>query len=306
MAKTARPLKIEIPSPADERPVWSKVGIVGAVGFLLGVAWPKLAGVKIGPNVPSDLKPTAELATSAAPAASSAPAPLASAPVAALAASAPAPAAEPPANKETVAVGPGKIAKCWDKKNKKVEDCGELLLDPVAVPKLKGLAECPSAVGLSGKMSIGLEIDFDKKEVHVVKSKKDKTAIPSSTITGIVQCGARAFANIPLEEVPHSFKHYSVLYGLTFYPPGKAPEEAEDKGAEGEDAAGSTTSEAGANGSAIVSWDTALVRKDPKDGEVVVRLVRGTKVKIVGKRNDWYKIEAGAKTGWIYRGAIGL
>ncbi|MDC3961305.1 SH3 domain-containing protein [Polyangium jinanense] len=302
MAKSTRPVTIERPSPADERPAWSRVGIVAAVGFVLGIAWPKLAGVKVGPNVPGDLKAQAEV--TAPPTASAQAAPAAPPPTAAPTAE---PAAAPPPNKQTVVVGPGKISRCWDKKNKKVTDCGALQLDPVAVPKLQGLAECPSAVGLAGKLTLGLEIDFEKKEVHVVKNKKDKTTIPTSTVTGIVQCASRAFANLPLEDVPNKYRHYTVQYGLTFYPPGKAPEEAEAPATgEGEDAAGSTTSEAEANGTGTVSWDTALVRKDPKDGEVVVRLVRGTKVKIVGRRNDWFKIETNGKTGWIYRGAIGL
>ncbi len=301
MAKSARPVTIERPSAADDRPVWSRVGIVAAAGFVLGIAWPKLAGVKVGPNVPGDLKAQTEVAAPPS-SASSAPPP---APSAAPAADPAAPA--PPSNRQTVVVGPGKISRCWDKKNKKVADCGALLLDPVAVPKLEGLAACPSAVGLAGKLTLGLEIDFEKKEVHVVKAKKDKTTIPTSTVTGIVQCASRAFANLPLEDVPHDHRNYTVQYGLTFYPPGKAPEETEPAGAaDGVEAAGSTTSEAEANGSGTVSWDTALVRKDPKDGEVVARLVRGTKVKIVGRRNDWYKIETGAKTGWIYRGAMGL
>jgi len=304
MAKTARSLKIDLPTPAEDRPVWSKVGIVGAIGFVIGIAWPKLAGVKVGPNVPNDLRAQAEVPATATPSAS-AEAPPATPPTAAPSA-APAAPAEPP-NKETVVIGSGKITRCYEKKNKKVSDCGELQLDPVAHPKLKGLAECPSAVGLSGKLTLGLEIDFEKKEVHVVKAKKDKTTIPTSTVTGIIQCATKGFANLPLEDVPHKFRHYTIQYGLAFYPPGKAPEEAEGAGAaEGEEAAGSTTSEAEAGGSAVVSWDTALVRKDPKDGEVVARLVRGTKVKIVGRRNDWYKVETGSKTGWIYRGSIGL
>lgn len=302
MAKE-RALKIEIPKPADDRPAWSRVGIIGAAGFVLGVAWPKAAGVKIGPSVPGDLRPTTEATAgpSAAPAAAPAP-PSTAAPTAV-------PGAAPPENKQTVAVGPGKITRCWDKKSKKVTDCGELQLDNLAVPKLKDLAVCPSAVGLSGKLTLGIEIDFDKKEVHVVKGKKDKTTIPSTTVTGIVQCATKGFANLPLEEVPHKFKHYSVQYGLTFYPPGKGAEEAgaaENAGEGGEDAAGSTTSETGAEGTATVIQDTGLVRKEPKDGEVVARLVRGTKVKIVGRRNEWYKIDANGKTGWIYRGAIGL
>ncbi len=301
MAKE-RPLKIEIPKPTDDRPAWSRVGIIGAAGFVLGIAWPKAVGVKVGPNVPGDLRPTTEASAQPGAAPTAAPAlPPTAAPTAAPAAA--------PENKQTVAVGPGKITRCWDKKSKKVTDCGELQLDNIAVPKLKDLAACPSAVGLSGKLGLAIEIDFDKKEVHVAKARKDKTSIPSSTVTGIVQCATKGFANLPLEEVPHKFKHYSVQYGLTFVPPGKGAEgeAAGDKEGEGgEDAAGSTTSETGAEGTATVIQDTGLVRKEPKDGEVVARLVRGTKVKIVGRRNEWYKIDANGKTGWIYRGAIGL
>ncbi|UQA58891.1 SH3 domain-containing protein [Polyangium aurulentum] len=299
MAKE-RPLKIEIPKPADERPAWSRVGIIGAAGFVLGIAWPKATGVKVGPNVPGDLRPQAEATAqpSAAPTAAPAAPPTA----------APTAAPEAPQNKQTVAVGPGKITRCWDKKSKKLTDCGELQVDNIALPKLKDLAACPSAVGLAGKLTVAIDIDFDKKEVNVTKPKKEKTSIPSSTVTGIVQCAARSFANLPLEEVPHKYKHYTLQYGLTFTPPGKSPEEAagDKDGAGGEDAVGSTTSETGAEGTATVIQDTGLVRKEPKDGEVVARLVRGTQVKIVGRRNEWYKIEASGKTGWIYRGAIGL
>lgn len=311
MANAVRP-RVQIPTAAEDRPAWSRVGIIAATGFILGVAWPKLAGVHIGPNVPGDLKAQAEPAASASAVAA---APPASAATPALAAATPAGSAGTPAEaapaaslKESVVVGPGKITKCADKKNKKISDCGELQLDPVAVPKLESLAECASAVGVSGKLVVGFEIDFEKKEVHVVRSKKDKPTVPAGTVGGIVKCAGKAFGNVPLEDVPHKFRHYTVQYGLTFYPPGSVPEKPNaGTGTEGDEpAAGATTSEAGAEGSAIIGWDTALVRKDPKDGEVVIRLVRGTKVKIVGKRNEWYKIESGGKTGWVYRGAIGL
>lgn len=293
-----------MPSPAEDRPAWSRVGIIAATGFILGVAWPKLAGVHVGPNVPGDLKaqPDTAASASAAPPPSAAPALAAPAPAPSAAASADAPL------KQTVVVGPGKITRCSDKRNKKISDCGELQLDPVAVPKLEGLAECASAVGVSGKLVVGFEIDFEKKEVHVVRSRKDKPTVPAGAVPGIVKCAAKAFGNVPLEEVPHKHRHYTVQYGLTFYPPGSVPEKPEGAApAEGDEpAAGSTTSESGATGSAVVTWDTALVRKEPKTGEVIMRLVRGTKVKIVGKRNEWYKIESGSKTGWLYRGAMGL
>ncbi|WP_437329150.1 SH3 domain-containing protein [Sorangium sp. So ce381] len=299
MAKRQRPLTVDIPRPGDEQPVWSRVGVIALVGFVVGVAWPKLAGVRIGPSVPSDVKATAE--ATAAPAS---PPPAAAAPGTAE------PEAKPPEaaakNQQQIVVGPGRITRCSDKKNKKVEDCGELQFDPIALPRLKELAQCPAALGVDGKLPIGFELNFEKKEVQVVKGKK--TSLPASTVSGILQCAAREFSNVSLEEVPHKYRRYSLVYTATFYPPGAQADtaKAEAGGGEQEQAAGTTTSETAASGLATVSWDTALVRGAPKEGDVVMRLVRGTRVKLVGRQNDWYKVEHRGKTGWMYRGAIGM
>lgn len=302
MARAERPLQIDIPGPTEGRPIWSRVGLVAAIGFVVGVAWPRLAGVHVGPSAPSDARP-ASAETSAAPSASAAPAPGPSgAPAAALAASSAA--AEEPPPTDTVLVGPGKIQRCFDKKGKKHESCGELQIDPLVVPKLKELGKCASAIGLEGKMNVGFEVHFEKKEVHVTKGKKN--TLPSSTVQGVLQCAAKEMANLPLDEVPHKWARYTLAYQLTFVKPGTAAEPAGDKGGDDEQAAGQTTSETGASGSAVVSWDTALLRKEPKEGEVLARLVRGTKVKLVGRQNDWYKVESGNKVGWVYRGSIGL
>lgn len=304
MAKAERPLQIDIPGPTEGRPIWSRVGLVAAIGFIVGIAWPRLAGVHIGPNVPSDARPAAE--ASASPSAS------AVATSSAAASAQPVPTAspsgapeEPPAQDGNVVVGPGKIQRCFDKKGKKQESCGELQIDQIVVPRLKDLGKCASAIGLEGKMSIGFEVHFEKKEVHVTKGKKN--TLPSSTVQGILQCAAKEMANLPLDEVPHKWARYTLGYQLTFAKPGKAAEEP--KGAsDGDDEkpAGQTTSETGVTGSAIVGWDTSLLRKEPKDGEVIARLVRGTKVKLMGRQNDWYKVESGGKVGWVYRGSIGL
>jgi Bacterial SH3 domain len=312
MSKTDRPLEVEIPRPGADGPVWSRVGIIGLCGFVLGVAWPHFANVKVGPNVPADLAARAE---SSASAAASAPRPPASAGAPAPSGSAAPPGADgadaedapPPQNQEMVVIGPGKITKCQDKKDKKIDDCEKLLFDPIAIKRLKELAKCPSAMGLAGKISIGFEVNFGTKAIQVSRMKKG-TTLPSSTLDGVVQCAAREFGNASLEDVPHKHRKYTLVYNVTFYPPGKHPE-VTPTGADatdGDPAAGSTTSEAEASGTAIIAWDTALLRKDPKDGEVVARIVRGTKVKIVGKQTDWYKVESGSKVGWVYRGAIGL
>lgn len=307
MAKAERPLQIDIPGPTEGRPIWSKVGLVAALGFMIGIAWPRLAGVRIGPGVPSDARPAAEASasSSASAAPSGAPAPSGSSAQPAPPASSGAAAAEAPATGGVV-VGPGKIQRCFDKKGKKQESCGELQIDPIVVPKLRELHKCASAIGLEGKMNVGFEVHFEKKEVHVTRGKKN--TLPSSTVQGVLQCAAKEMANLPLEDVPHKWARYTLAYQLTFVKAGKPPEEP--KGAAGdaddEKPAGQTTSETGVTGSAVVGWDTALLRKDPKDGEVVARLVRGTKVKLVGRQNDWYKVESGNKVGWVYRGSIGL
>lgn len=307
MARKEPPLKVEIPKPGDDRPAWSKVGIIGVAGFVIGMAWPRLAGIHLGPNPPSDAHPLAEVASSAepsaAPAASGA---LSGAPGASAVAPVGTAATEPPAaNRELVVVGSGKIAKCSDGKDKKVDDCGELQFDPIAVPKVKELARCPSAVGLEGKLSIGFEVDFKNKEVHVLKGKK--TTLPSSTVQGILKCAAMTFANVAIEDVPHKHRRYTLFYSAAFYPPGKHPDEDKaDKKDDGGTSAGNTTSESEASGSGTVSWDRAPIRKEPKTGDVVTHAVKGTHVKILAKQNDWYKVEVGSKTGWVYRGALGL
>jgi len=314
MAKAERPLTVEVPRPGADQPVWSRVGIIGLVGFVVGIAWPRVAGIKIGPAVPADLR--AQVEASASPSVPVAPArgareggADAGAPASPASAAAPTdPDAPPSANQEMVVVGPGKTLKCWDKKDKKLDDCDKLAFDPIAVKRLRELGRCPSALGLDGKMNLGLELDFGKKEVSVKRIKRG-SSLPSSTVAGVVQCAGHDFGEVSLEEVAHKHRRYSLEYALTFYGPGKHPDgagsAAPDAG-NGETAAGSPPGEGEATGSALVAWDTALLRKEPQDGEVVARLVRGTKVKIVGKQGDWYKVESGSKTGWVYRGTIGL
>jgi len=289
---------LEVVIPKAETPAWSRVGVVAAVGFVVGMAWPRLAGLKIGPSVPGDGKPAAEAPV--APAAAEPPSATASA-----AANAPAaPAAD--ANVELAVVGNGKVVKCSDKKEKKA-DCDEIAFDKIALAKLKDLAKCPSALGLEGKISLNFDVSFDKKEVTIAKPKKSASTLPSSTVNGVAQCAAKALQGAAIEEIEHKHHRYVLSYDIQFYPPGKHPDVSSD--GDKDDEAPKTDEvkgESAASGSAIVSWDTALVRKDPKDGEVVARVVRGTKVKIVSKQNDWYKVETGGKTGWVYRGAIGM
>src|SRR5579872_7410806 len=47
-------MQVQIPPSAQDRPSWTRVGVITAIGFLVGIAWPKIAGVRLGPSVPAD------------------------------------------------------------------------------------------------------------------------------------------------------------------------------------------------------------------------------------------------------------
>src|SRR5436305_15304456 len=57
-------LAVQIPSQANDKPSWVKVGVIAVVGFAVGVAWPRLAGIRPGPSAPGE----ATAAASASPA----------------------------------------------------------------------------------------------------------------------------------------------------------------------------------------------------------------------------------------------
>ena len=63
--KADAPLSVEIPSRDDDRPAWGKVGAITAIGFVVGVAWPHVAGVRVGPSLPADALMPASSASAA-------------------------------------------------------------------------------------------------------------------------------------------------------------------------------------------------------------------------------------------------
>src|SRR5580658_2919615 len=64
---------VEAPPPAADTPSWTRVGVIAAIGFVVGVAWPRLAGVRLGPSLPdgaaSPIVATSASAMAVAPAA---------------------------------------------------------------------------------------------------------------------------------------------------------------------------------------------------------------------------------------------
>jgi len=291
MPRIDTPLSIEVPAPGADRPPWGKVGIVAAVGFVFGILWPRLTSTRIAPNPPNDAPAAANMQPGAPPAGSSVP----PAPAAAMAS------ALPP--DQGVAVSQGAIVRCHDGKDDTKEDCGSLEFDPIAVPKIKALSQCPAANGLAGKLSIGFDVDFRKKAVKVQLGKS--TTLPRDKAEALICCADTAFDKVSLGEVPHDHRRYTVFYVASFATPSKGEPIADKPTVEGP-VAGTTTSESPANGSAAVGWDVAIVRDAPKTGAIVGRVLRGSKVKVVAHQGEWYRVQYGSIEGWVYRGTIGL
>ncbi|MCA9625669.1 MAG: SH3 domain-containing protein [Myxococcales bacterium] len=294
MANRKETTRVEVPAAGTDRPAWSRVGIFAAVGLVLGIAWPSLARVRIGPHVPGAKKEAAEAAPSTTPTAAPAPS---AAPAAPALVKTAAPAAKV-LSEQLVVVSGGAVKHCFEGRDRhEGEDCGKIATDRLLAPRLEQLKGCPSALGLQGSMQIGFDLDFTKKEIAVRRGEDSE--IPGSTVNGIMACLADYISDVSAEKIPHKHTKYRVVYDLKFYPPGTAV----PRSGQAEDAPDDSDEERGV---ASVSWDTALIRDEPRTGKVIARLVKGTRVKILGRRDDWYRVKMRSKEGWLYRGALGL
>lgn len=288
MARRERNLKVEVPKPEQDRAEFGKVGIIAAVGFAIGIAWPWFAGVRLVPSPPNDEgdpTPAASAAASASPsaAASSVPAPEGSAP--------------PPSRTagETVKVGEGQITGCRDGK-KKLKDCDRVAFDAVAQSKLSSLATCEAGKGKNLILSIGFELDFEEKRVSDVFAGKSTTFSKDDTQT-LLECAKKEFDGVRLDGIEHEHSRYSVFYFVQFVPPGTVL-----------DASQLEQQTAEASGLATVQWDVAVVRDQPEDGKIVARLRYGTRAVVTARRGKWYQIKYDTKgaLGWVHQNAIGL
>jgi hypothetical protein len=286
-------LKVEIPKPGADRPEIGRVGIIAAVGFVIGIAWPWLSGIRLVPSPPSD--EIAESVPAAVPSTGASGALATTAPSGAPGI-ADAPEAPAATEKQSVKISDLKVTTCRGEGNKKLKDCDKIQFDPVARGRLGALARCGAAEGAEGTLSIGFDLDFEKRAVVDVFAGKS-TTFSKEQASALIECAKKDFAALTLDGIDHEHLRYTAFYFVEFLPAGvpagaAAPEEQAQA----------------ASGLATVAWDVAVVRDAPEDGKIATRLRYGTRVVVTGRKGRWYEVRYDAKgqKGWVHRNALGL
>lgn len=317
-SKPDGPLTVHVPAPADDRPSWAKVAVIAAIGFVVGVAWPRLAGVRLGPSVPESASieavapvPSARAAPTSAP---PAPAPSSGLAVAPAATTAIALVPAPPATQTSpevaakghagggLTVGRGFVFACKtaDGESLKSSQCGKLLgLDAVVLPRLRLVEACPASATVSGKMHFVVRADFARGTLAAEFGKSQGPDAPE----GLLACVRTSLAGASVAGVQHDYPAYAVAYTLAFGAPGAAAAAAIAPAP-----AAPPPSSGAAEGSSLVVWDVALVRDAPKTGKVIARLQRGTPLRLGSSKDGWYTVKFGdgfSSDGWVFRGAVG-
>jgi hypothetical protein len=289
------PLTVHVPSADGDRPAWGRVGVIAAIGFVVGVAWPKLAGVRLGPSVPAPLAAASAAPVESTEGSASPPAPVPA--VMPAPAVSPAPSVASLASARTtadVSVGHGSLFACKTASGDSLKgsECGGLPgLDDVVLPRLRKLGECPGAAAANGKLRLVVHPDFARGALSVELGRSQTVAAPEP----LLACAKASLAGASPAAVAHENPRYSVLYVASFVGSGAAPAETAEPPAAPE-------------GAAQVAWPVAIVRDAPKTGKVVARLQQGTDLHVGPVKDGWYPVKYGdgfASDGWVYRGAIG-
>lgn len=296
-------MKIEVPGSQEDGVKLARVGIIALVGFAIGIAWPRLAGVKLVPSVPvpAAAEASARELTGAPveekPAQAAAPA---------VVASAAAPEKAPP---ERILISDVQVASCKNEHGKRSQSCDRVDFDRIAREPLRGLASCPETEGASGVLSLGFELDFAGDKIKSIQSGKS-TSLEQQTVDRLLACARERFASVSLSGIAHEQQVYTLYYRLELLPlPGDKA--SKNSSSEAVDAGGAAAESDAtpASGRATVSWDVALVRSAPaRDGTVKARVLSGTRVVVTGKSGDWFRVKYDARgnQGWVYRTAIGM
>lgn len=278
--------------PQDEKPRWTRIGVLAAVGFAVGILWPRLLGVKLGPDAPGGNVPSPAASASAEPKPEAlVPAPAVDGSKAKGTETPKVDAAKEPSEAPQIQ---SSLVSCRNghgdtKHGAECEGLSDLL--PVLEGRLKKLAACTSSS--KGKLVLLTRVDFGKGTLHTDLGKGGTVARRPE----LLECARTELSGIPLSASGREFVKYTISTQVNF---GKGFEEKPEPGEE--------KAKSAEAGDAEVVWEVGIVRSAPRSGAIVTRLPRGSALKLGAPKDGWYPVRFGqdfSTEGWVYRGAIG-
>jgi hypothetical protein len=289
--RVAKPPAVQPAAPVVEtvRPSFARLSAILAVCFSAGFGWPLLGDVGFVQRPPGS-KPLDATETEASPNAAG--------DVARATSIANAKAAPLATTRQAVQIESRIVQSCEGDGGEVVARCDDPDLSGVIEPSIAKLAACDEAEGLSGVLSLGMNLDFSRRRITRVKVGQSST-LAERDAAKILTCAEDSVVGTALDDVEHEHARYWVYYLVRFLPPGSPMDSA---------SAPPSEEVVKASGQATIGWRTAIVRDAPSpSANVAGRLSFGTRVSVTGRAGEWYRIERGGKSlGWIHRKGIGM
>lgn len=293
--------EISVPTQGEQVRL-GRVGLIAAAGLAIGIAWPRLFGVHLVPAPPVD-SPRVSASASAADAGA-----VVNRAVDGVSSTPPALSASPP---ESDAVKPPtvslvQVANCRDSDGNKIKPCTAPSFDQRIQSKLQSLIACDAASGARGTLSVGFDVDASSSTFDRFTVGKS-TTLSSSVSKQLMRCAEKDLSQLKLVGSSDTAVKFRLFYKVEFG--SEAPAAAEASSGEANRTEDSPTGElVSASGRVTVTWEAALVRSRPKDGDILARVLGGTRLTVTGRQGDWYKVKYDAKgsEGWVFRAAIGF
>jgi hypothetical protein len=237
------PLSVEVPVSSQDKPAWVKVGAIAAIGFVVGIAWPRLLGVRLGPSAPGEAAAAAAAAASASAQTQIANAGRApDAPPASVVAKSSPPASasgatspdRPSSGSSTggappnITVQKGTVLSCKTAEGetkKGSKDCGSVPgIDQLVTPRVRKIATCSGVEGQTGKLSIVVNADFASGRFWYDVGKSSTV----QNLDAITSCLKTTFHGTSTTATPHEHPRYTVAY-TAILAPGSGATDSDEK-----------------------------------------------------------------------------
>ncbi|MDJ0766709.1 MAG: SH3 domain-containing protein [Myxococcota bacterium] len=195
--------------------------------------------------------------------------------------------------------GEGFYLKCWDRDGKEIPGtrCDRLrILEKRFSTRLYVVDDCKkkqSNPDATGKLSLGVEVDFEKKSLSFWNGA-------SSDIEGaadIATCLRTALNGLPIHGFIPKYERYRIFFSVLF---GISKDRASQKKPDKQ------PTKLRKGKMVDVVKNHVRVRESPKDGRIIGKISSGSQVKLLQKKGDWCRvITPNNNEGWMICDALG-